>query len=216
MSTLETILKKFDLKIPIGLNKLVEIPDAGRADLAALLGELGFNLGAEIGVLDGVYSEILCQLNPKLKLFCIDPWERTGNYGDYNNHTLARCYENAKARLAGYNCEIIKKTSAEAIKDFADGSLDFVYIDGNHQDPDVTFDVNEWSKKVHSGGIVSGHDFVRVKSRKTNMNWKVKDAVTNYVATNNIPCFFTWGSKAYEPGKVRDASLSWMFVKPTI
>ena len=214
MSTLETILKKFDLKIPTGLNKLVEIPDAGRADLAALLGELGFNLGAEIGVLDGVYSEALCKLNPKLKLFCIDPWERTGNYGDYNNQTLAKCYENAKDRLSKYNCEIIKKTSADALRYFGDVKLDFVYIDGNHKDPDVTFDVNEWSKKVRSGGIVSGHDFVRVKSRKTDLKWAVKDAVVNYVAVNNIPCFFTWGSKAYLPGNIRDASLSWMFIKP--
>jgi predicted O-methyltransferase YrrM len=47
----------------------------------------------------------------------------------------------------------------EAVKDFKDESLDFVFIDGNHQYSYVLEDITEWSKKVRSGGIVSGHDY---------------------------------------------------------
>ena len=47
----------------------------------------------------------------------------------------------------------------DAVKDFADRSLDFVYIDANHEPQFVEEDIREWSKKVKVGGIVSGHDY---------------------------------------------------------
>jgi hypothetical protein len=40
-----------------------------------------------------------------------------------------------------------------------DGSLDFVYIDGLHDFEAVILDIVYWSRKVRSGGIVSGHDY---------------------------------------------------------
>ncbi len=55
----------------------------GRAGLALLFAELGFTRGAEIGVERGLYAEVLCQVNPALTLFAIDPWEA---YPGYREH----------------------------------------------------------------------------------------------------------------------------------
>ena len=54
----------------------------------------------------------------------------------------------------------IKKTSIEAAKDFADGSLDAVYIDAEHDEDSVREDIRVWRPKIKPGGILSGHDWI--------------------------------------------------------
>jgi hypothetical protein len=51
----------------------IEIPNVGRDDLARLFHLLGFQRGVEIGVEQGLFSEVLCQQNPGVELFCVDP-----------------------------------------------------------------------------------------------------------------------------------------------
>ena len=53
----------------------------------------------------------------------------------------------------------IRKTSVEAAKDFADGSLDAVYIDAEHDEESVRTDIQTWLPKVKKGGYLSGHDW---------------------------------------------------------
>ena len=167
----------------------VEIPDYTRNDLPVLFKELGFKVGAEIGVYRGHYSEIMCKGG--LKLFSIDPWIV---YSDYkwlrsDQDMMERCYKRAKQRLAHYDCTIIHKTSMEALKDFKDGSLDFVYIDGNHGFKSVTEDVYEWSKKVKIGGIISGDDYYNDEIRKFHSD--VKWVLDNYTKAAHIEKWFT-------------------------
>lgn len=164
-----------------------------RYELAMHFNELGFKTGAEIGVLAGHYSEILCKTNPGLKLFCIDSWG-TGEVQMRDYHL--RKYENAKVRLAPYNTTLIHKFSMDAVKDFEDNSLDFVYIDANHEADFVRDDINEWSKKVRHSGIVSGHDYDTER---------VKRVVDDYVKNNNFSLNATILGK--------DKATSWWFVR---
>ena len=48
----------------------------------------------------------------------------------------------------------------DALGDFKDRSLDFVYIDGLHDFDNVMMDLIGWNRKVRSGGIISGHDYI--------------------------------------------------------
>lgn len=127
-----------------------------RNDLAELLGELKFNVGAEIGVRRGRYSEILCRGNPNLKLFCIDPWAAIDT--KYPQELQDKIFAYARERLSGYNVQFLRKTSMEALADIPDRSLDFIFIDGDHRFDFVCPDIIFWAKKVKSGGIVSVHD----------------------------------------------------------
>jgi len=146
-----------------------------REKLAEHFKELGFKVGAEIGVEQGIFSEYMCKVNPDLKLFCIDAWKVYKGYRDHTRQEkLDRYYEETKARLLPYNCEIIRDWSMEAVKNFKDSSLDFVYIDGNHDFKNCTDDIAEWSKKVRKGGIVAGHDYVKYRS---SIECQVKDVV---------------------------------------
>ncbi len=188
----------------------IEIPNFGRDNLATLFAELGFKTGAEIGVEAGIYSEILLK-NSGSKLYSIDPWKAYTGFRDYTvQDKLDSLYKETKTRLAPYNSEIIRKFSMDAVKDFADNSLDFVYIDGNHSFLNIANDIVEWSKKVKVGGIISGHDYVK---HKPHMKIHVKQVVIAYTDAYCIKPWFVLGSYAEIPGQIRDNSRSWMWVK---
>ena len=139
-----------------------------RIELAQHFAKSGFTCGAEVGVFGGYFSEVLLKTIPDLKLYAIDAWAVYPGYRDYKfEESMRKAEELARSRLANSNCEIIKDFSTNAVKLFADETLDFVYIDGNHEYKFVKEDIEEWTKKVRSGGIVSGDDYYM--TRKGNM-----------------------------------------------
>lgn len=50
-------------------------------------------------------------------------------------------------------------TSVQASRQFDDESLDFVFIDADHEYESVKADIAAWWPKVKPGGILAGHDF---------------------------------------------------------
>jgi len=211
MDSLKYILDKYNLhdwrKMP------AEIQNMGRENLPALFHELGFAVGAEIGVDAGSYSLIICEGIPKLKLYCVDSWTLYPEYRDkFTQKKMDDALALANYRLQKYDVKFINKFSMDAVKMFPDESLDFVYIDANHEYPFVTQDIIYWSKKVRGGGIVAGHDYyetIAVDSR-----CHVIPAVVGYTWAYKIKPWFVIGTKAKIEGQVRDGKRSWMWVKP--
>ena len=160
-----------------------------RYHLGDLLGELGYTKGAEIGVRRAKYSKYLCEKNPNLTLFCVDPWTPYNN--KYRKERQDRIYQEALKNTKGRNIKIIRKNSFDALADFEDGSLDFVFIDGNHTFDYVAPDIIYWSKKVRKNGMVIIHDYY---------SWSgagVREAVDAYTKCNGITPWFT--TKEHEP-----------------
>lgn len=211
MDTLKYILDKYSLqdwrKLP------VEIPNMSRDNLPALFTELGFTVGAEIGVDAGSYSLIICEGILKLKLYCVDSWTLYPEYRDkFTQKKMDDALALAISRLQKYDVEFINKFSMEAVKMFPDKSLDFVYIDANHEYPFVTQDIIHWSKKVRSGGVVAGHDYYETTTVDSRCH--VIPAVVGYTWAYKIKPWFVVGTKAKIEGQVRDGKRSWMWVKP--
>jgi hypothetical protein len=115
---------------------------------------LGYKEGAEIGVRKGEFSELFCKAG--MKMHCIDPWQP---YYAINHNRIRRYYHEAKARLAGYDANIIRSSSIGAVDSFEDGQLDFVYIDGDHAFDAAMMDLLLYVLKVRSGGLVMLHDY---------------------------------------------------------
>lgn len=219
MNTYEYIIKKYNLNI--GNQYIVEIPNMGRDDLAKLFAELKFTKGAEIGVWEGEYSEVLCKANSKLHLYAIDAWKLSSYESEEQKTALIAPqsyfdtkYRVAVNRLAPYNCTIVRKTSMEALKDFKDNSLDFVYIDANHDFPNFVNDLHYWLKKVREDGIISGHDYANFSYKKFN---HVKRALVPYARCYRMQPLFIVGAQEYDskdvPSPGRDKYRSWFWVK---
>jgi hypothetical protein len=192
----------------------IEIPNMGRDDLGELFAELGFTTGVEIGTFDGVYAETLCRANPKLKLYCVDPWKAYPDYKPIESQIeFDKYYAVAKARLLPYNCEIIRDFSEKAAKKFEPKSVDFVYIDGNHKFKYIFNDLNLWSQKVRPGGIIAGHDYFNPKTQPPFRQTEVVEAVDKFVKDHKVKPLFVVGIRKIIPGMVRDKRRSFMWVK---
>lgn len=70
-------------------------------------------------------------------------------------------YCRANLSRAGFNGEVqlIDSDSAEGAALFADGSLDFVYVDAGHTEVEAARDIQSWIPKVKPGGVIAGDDF---------------------------------------------------------
>ena len=140
----------------------------------ALLSRLPNNIrliGAEVGVLNGNTSHRILAARKLLTLYMIDPWiapVKGSSYfisGDDNARKPAQAHEGAyrktieRVKFAGSRAKIMRMFSHEAALEIKDGSLDFVFIDGNHSYTGVSKDIKLWKSKVKKGGFISGHDY---------------------------------------------------------
>jgi hypothetical protein len=191
MDTLDYIVKKYN--IDVTQKSPFFVPIDRWKDFPTIFNELGFKVGAEIGVYKGEYTKVLCDAG--LKIYGIDIWKKYGDYDDYKDQQhLTSAEDETRERLKDTkNVVLLKGWSQDVVNQFEDESLDFVFIDGNHDFRHATDDIDDWSKKVRKGGIVSGHDYVRMTG---NAKMHVKDVVPGYANAYHIhPWFVITGSK---------------------
>ncbi|MDO8619464.1 MAG: class I SAM-dependent methyltransferase [Candidatus Daviesbacteria bacterium] len=195
--------------------KGVEIPDTFRDDLPKFLYERGCRVGIEVGIDQGEYGIKLCKAG--LKVYGIDSYTAYKGYKEpesYEDH-----YEQALANLKGYDYTIIKKFSRDALADFEDGSLDFVYIDGNHTLPYIAADIFGWEPKLRKGGIMSGHDYAFVIGPKERQIPKVYDGTHVKAAVDasayimRVEKLYVLGKRVPIKGRSRDKWRSWFWIK---
>lgn len=69
--------------------------------------------------------------------------------------------------------------SVRAAKLFADGCLDFVFLDAAHDFVNVTEDLHAWWPKIRPGGLLAGHDY--------DQGWTgVRQAVDSFFAGRDV------------------------------
>ena len=207
--TLSYIGRKFT--VDVNQKGPIAILETNRVIMAQTLQELGFKRGVEVGVAQGHHSLILCQNLPGAELYGVDIWDLYEGYNEYTDR-ICRYYLEAQEKMQSYpNYTFVKKFSMDAVKDFEDGSLDFVYIDGAHDYKNAAMDICEWSKKVRIGGIVYGHDYKRRHQR-----WivDVKDVVDSWTYAKRIRPLFILGTPGQHPdGMYKEGGCSWLVVR---
>ena len=207
--TLKKLLKSFNKRSKS--DAIININNINRTKMAKILGELKFKTGAEVGVAQGNHARILCENIPDLKLYCIDVWEKYPGYHQYKNR-ISRYYQIAKKQLSPYDCQFIKKFSMDATDDFEDESLDFVYIDSAHDFKSVANDIFEWTKKVSTGGIVFGHDYVNSIEGKSKYPIDVKSVIQAYAHSHGIKPLLILENDLFDKN-FHPESPGWLFVK---
>ena len=190
------------------------IPNCSRGDMPEFFNELGLIKGVEVGVFHGDNMARFCAAG--LDMTGIDSWtERDMNTTEREHESPEATYQKAVETLKQYDCKLIRKTSMEAVNDFADESLDFVYIDSDHSFGHVAMDLTIWTPKVRKGGIISGHDyFVDTQGPRRNRRLRFpRFAIDAFAAAYEFPNWYVVGSKEKVRREVRDKSLSFFMIK---
>ena len=154
---------------------------ATRWQFGELLDDHGVKVGVEMGVLLGEYSWGLLHSSKIETLYSVDKWS-----------SKRKWWDDVHRRTAGYvlsefgsRSQIIQGDSCEVAAQFADQSLDFVYIDGNHRYKGIKRDFRCWYPKVKVGGIVAGHDWVREEDEPAPWS-KVRLLVSNDMRDQDV------------------------------
>lgn len=158
-------------------------------------------VGVELGVERGKFTKILLEEMPSLYIYAIDPLVP---YKDYREHVTKEQMDgfyNEALEIIGNRGKFIRKFSLDAVKQFKDNTLDFVYIDANHDFLNTTQDLAHWEKKVKVGGVVSGHDYNNFVKEFNRCD--VKSVLDAYTKAFNISSWYI----------TNDTSPSWFWVK---
>lgn len=124
-------------------------------------------VAAEIGVWNGGFSRAILDTTSPIELHLIDPWTYQPEFGNTmfgrrrNANRMDSMYEGVREEFSGDNrVRIHRSKSEEALATFPDDYFDWVYIDGNHNEPFVATDLEHCFRKVKAGGIISGDDYL--------------------------------------------------------
>lgn len=145
----------------------------GLIDLYKSLGD-GIT-GVEVGVCSGLNSTMLMLECPNIKkLYGVDPYMAYQDWtAFFHQEAQDEWWATANKNLKDWpdRYEFIRKPSEEAVSMWADKSLDFVFIDGDHSYEGARKDFEMYIPKVRSGGVVSGHDYNIADVRNALHNW---------------------------------------------
>lgn len=147
-------------------------------------------VAVEVGVFKGNNAVQLLQQRSDLTLYLVDPWDvgtedyrRTADYqARFRRSRWNAIYSAVCRRLAfaGQRARMIRAPSVAGAAQIPDGSVDLVFVDGNHSRPAVAADVAAWAPKIRPGGWIGGHDYhhPRAKQRR----YGVTEAVDAWAA----------------------------------
>jgi predicted O-methyltransferase YrrM len=198
--TLQFIAQRYSINLE-NIVSPVKIEQSRWHDMGRLLNDLGLKKGIELGVYRGKFTATLAKRAPNMELIGIDAWKTYGDYRDYSVDDLENhAYQEALDRTKKFpNVKLLTAWSKDAASQFEDESLDFIFIDCNHNYEFVKEDLALWVPKIKPGGLVCGHDyFVSNQPR-----YGVVRAVNEWCEINNISPLFIWS----------DNIPSWMYVK---
>lgn len=173
---------------------------SGHAEvLIHLLNQYDHAIGCEVGVHAGDTTKALLEYLPRIKVYhAVDPWSSYEQYDGTKyrkpGHKVLKTWNQAKEKFMENTKPFHKKvsvyemTSVEAAKKIKSGTLDWVFIDANHEYDYVKENLKLWSRRVKKDGIVAGHDY--------GGKWVgVKKAVDEYVPKKKLhieQCYVWW------------------------
>lgn len=153
-------------------------------------------LGAEVGVKEGKFISHLLAKFPRLDMFAIDPWEvQEGEKEDYKDWDFISIYDEYRDRTKDVYDRVreMRMYSEDAAKIIEDGSLDFVFIDAQHDYESVKKDIALWLPKVRPGGIISGHDYSYDPTYK---HYEITKAVDEMIPERWVTHDLVWMARA--------------------
>ena len=132
-----------------GLNDLLSYCDHGA-------------MAVEIGAYAGQSTELILLSGKFDRLITIDPFLNgyDPSDGGCNLYQMSEVRYNFYYRIIKFpNVLHLNLLSGEASALFDKNSIDFLYIDGNHQYAHVMADIDNFLPKMKAHGLIAGHDY---------------------------------------------------------
>lgn len=165
-----------------------EIKD--RAEFGELLNEMGLTeLAVEIGVYRGEFASQLLDTWKGRYLYLVDPWESLSDYDDPmnsgdRNADLGSCLLRLEPHTGRF---FVRRTRSELeAVHWPENTMDFIYLDANHEYEHVRQDLEIWWQSLIPGGIFACHDYLSINLPG------VKRAVDEFVAKHQLQLHLTW------------------------
>ena len=157
-------------------------------------------VGAWLGASTIYLARSIKQADRQIKLHVVDTWTgcpTTPNeiVEQHGGSIFPLFLENVRRAGVADMIHPLEMDSLQAACEFADESLDFVFIDATHTYDAVLADLEAWWPKIRYGGVLAGHDYPA---------WQgVVDAVDDFFGPGNFEptadgCF--WHTKVMPGG----------------
>lgn len=129
-------------------------------------------LAVEIGVWQGEFSTEILELIAPDELVLIDPWAHIVDdshseafVGRTDNSKMDRIFAKVSKKFAkeikSGEVSMVRDFSVPALDKFADASISFAYVDGDHSYDGVKADLAALFPKMKTGGIMAFDDYHR-------------------------------------------------------
>lgn len=120
------------------------------------------NSVAELGSHYGCSAFTFCQAAKDFGLDTemnfVDTWQGDDFTKKYDNDVYTVFSKIVDAFYGNQKVNMLKMTFDEAVKQFENGSIDVIHIDGSHHYDDVKKDFETWYPKVSENGVIMLHD----------------------------------------------------------
>lgn len=122
-------------------------------------------VGSWIGRSTAFLAVEIVNSGKNIRLDAVDTFEGNIDFGGEDRQLLNRHAGNVKEVFlknmapVAFVVNTVNARSTDAAQQYTDESLDFVFIDANHDYANVSADIQSWWPKLKFGGTMAGHDY---------------------------------------------------------
>lgn len=130
-------------------------------------GQVFVEVGSWLGRSAALMGVEIANSGKAIDFYCVDPWTDGGpglrHKPHFRNLGVKEIYPLFLKNIEPVKQHVkpLRMTSVEASKKFADGSVDFIMIDGDHSYEGIRADIDAWLPKMKPGGWFTGDDYLR-------------------------------------------------------